>query len=70
MSGHVAVRLETNGKSQPLTENVDDIEAYVIPFDLVGMEDIPLVGGKNASLGELTSTGIPVPPGFALSVAF
>jgi pyruvate,water dikinase len=34
------------------------------------MRDLPSVGGKNASLGELTSMGIPVPPGFALSVAF
>jgi pyruvate,water dikinase len=30
-------------------------------------EDIPLVGGKNANLGEMTQAGIPVPPGFALT---
>ena len=29
--------------------------------------DIPSAGGKNANLGELTSAGIPVPPGFAIS---
>jgi pyruvate, water dikinase len=38
-------------------------------FDEIGIEDIPLVGGKNASLGEmrraLTSKGVPVPDGFA-----
>ena len=38
-------------------------------FDDIGIEDIPLVGGKNASLGEmrraLTSKGVPVPDGFA-----
>jgi pyruvate,water dikinase len=43
---------------------------YVIGFEQVGMNDIQSVGGKNASLGELTSIGIPVPQGFALTVAF
>ncbi|MFQ5904591.1 MAG: PEP/pyruvate-binding domain-containing protein, partial [Candidatus Binatia bacterium] len=33
-------------------------------FDNIGKEDIGLVGGKNASLGELLRAGIPVPPGF------
>ena len=42
----------------------------VLPFDLVGMSDVPLVGGKNASLGELIRIGMPVPEGFALTVAF
>ncbi|MGA8857269.1 MAG: phosphoenolpyruvate synthase [Candidatus Bathyarchaeia archaeon] len=45
-------------------------ESYVIPFDRIAIRDVPLVGGKNASLGELTRIGIPVPPGFALSVLF
>ncbi len=30
-------------------------------------EDIPLVGGKSANLGEMTQAGIPVPPGFAIT---
>jgi len=34
------------------------------------MSDIPLVGGKNASLGELTKIGMPVPAGFAVTVEF
>jgi pyruvate,water dikinase len=33
----------------------------------VGKEDLPLVGGKNASLGEMLRSGIPVPPGFAVT---
>ncbi len=45
-------------------------DSYVIPFERIGIGDIPLVGGKNASLGELTRIGITVPPGFALSVGF
>jgi len=40
-------------------------------FSEVGIEDIPIVGGKNASLGEmfreLASAGIKVPNGFALT---
>ena len=38
-------------------------------FQNIGIEDVPLVGGKNASLGEMFSKlahkGIPVPNGFA-----
>ena len=38
-------------------------------FDDVGMKDVPVVGGKNASLGEmrraLTPLGIRTPNGFA-----
>lgn len=44
-------------------------KAFVLQFRDVGITDIPLVGGKNASLGEmlqqLTPKGISVPDGFA-----
>lgn len=36
-------------------------------FTEIRKEDLALVGGKNASLGELMRAGIPVPPGFALT---
>src|SRR5690349_17309352 len=43
--------------------------SLVLWFDEVGIADIPLVGGKNASLGEmiqqLTPKGVEVPTGFA-----
>ncbi|WP_445635034.1 phosphoenolpyruvate synthase [Nostoc sp. DSM 114161] len=43
--------------------------SLILWFDEVGINDIPLVGGKNASLGEmiqqLTPKGINVPTGFA-----
>jgi pyruvate,water dikinase len=42
---------------------------YVVPFDEYEPELRPLVGGKNASLGELTRAGLPVPPGFAITTA-
>ena len=44
-------------------------EAEVIFFDAIGRNDVAVVGGKNASLGEmvcaLDAEGIRVPPGFA-----
>ncbi len=44
-------------------------QALVLWFEEVGIADIPLVGGKNASLGEmiqqLTPKGVSVPTGFA-----
>jgi len=44
---------------------------YVKWFADLGIDDVPLVGGKNASLGELyanlTSEGVRVPNGFAIT---
>ena len=36
-------------------------------FHEVGKKDISSVGGKGANLGEMTNTGIPVPPGFIVT---
>ena len=36
-------------------------------FEALRVTDIPLVGGKNASLGEMINVGMPVPPGFAVT---
>jgi len=45
-----------------------DKEPQVIAwFQDVTQKDIPLVGGKGANLGEMTRTGIPVPPGFVVT---
>ncbi len=45
------------------------MSSYVIWFDKLSMNDVPIVGGKNASLGEMISSlsnaGISVPGGFA-----
>ncbi|HPQ94335.1 MAG: phosphoenolpyruvate synthase [Thiothrix sp.] len=42
---------------------------YILWFDQLGMDDVGVVGGKNASLGEmisnLTGKGVSVPNGFA-----
>ena len=45
------------------------MDSYVVPFERVGIGDIEIVGGKNASLGEmiggLSNAGVRVPGGFA-----
>ncbi len=47
------------------------MKTYIKYFDEIGINDIPQVGGKNASLGEmyqnLSSKGIAVPNGFAIT---
>ncbi len=44
---------------------------YIRYFDEIGIEDVPTVGGKNASLGEmyrkLSAEGVLVPDGFAIT---
>ena len=44
---------------------------FIKPFESISIQDIPLVGGKNASLGEmiqkLTPKGVLIPSGFALT---
>ena len=43
-------------------------DALVVPFEQLRMTDVEVVGGKNASLGEMISqlpTGVRVPTGFA-----
>ncbi|MGH8495518.1 MAG: phosphoenolpyruvate synthase [Gammaproteobacteria bacterium] len=49
------------------------MDAYVIKLDKLGMRDVEIVGGKNASLGEMIShlseAGVTVPGGFATTSA-
>jgi pyruvate,water dikinase len=49
------------------------LEPYVIKLAELGMNDVEIVGGKNASLGEmisnLNSLGVSVPGGFATTAA-
>ncbi len=46
-------------------------EKFIYWFSDLGIQDVPMVGGKNASLGEmfanLTGKGVRVPDGFAVS---
>ena len=40
---------------------------FILDFEKIDKRSLPLVGGKNASLGEMIKTGIRVPPGFAVT---
>ena len=40
---------------------------YTIPFSQLNKTNIPLAGGKGANLGEMTTAGLPIPPGFVLT---
>lgn len=48
-------------------------QQFILPLHEVGIHDIDIVGGKNASLGEmlqnLTKLGIAIPGGFVITVA-
>ena len=50
---------------------MDKNKAFILWFKELGIEDVPLVGGKNASLGEmyrnLTKKGVNIPNGFAVT---
>ncbi|MFH1849279.1 MAG: phosphoenolpyruvate synthase [archaeon] len=50
---------------------MDKSSEFILWFDQVGIEDVPYVGGKNASLGEmyrnLTGKGVKVPNGFTIT---
>ena len=53
----------------PQTVNQNSLQELVVPFERVSIADVPIVGGKNASLGEmiqeLAQKGVKVPTGFA-----
>jgi phosphoenolpyruvate synthase/pyruvate phosphate dikinase len=38
-------------------------------FGEIGLPDVGLIGGKGANVGELTTAGLPVPPGFVVPAA-
>ncbi|KAK3258430.1 hypothetical protein CYMTET_32516 [Cymbomonas tetramitiformis] len=65
---------EINTSDSPISSDAepsprDRVYKYIIPFGALRMEDVPVVGGKNASLGEmysqLSTMGVRVPNGFA-----
>ena len=54
-----------------ITQDTSAATGFVKSFGEIGMDDIPTVGGKNASLGEmfreLGAAGVKVPDGFAIT---
>ena len=65
------VRRRVDPSNRPLKETSTEQPRFVCFFDRIGLGDVPLVGGKNASLGEMYSKlageGVRVPNGFAVS---
>ncbi|MBI3981200.1 phosphoenolpyruvate synthase [Candidatus Microgenomates bacterium] len=43
------------------------VKKYVVSFSEVDKEDVGLVGGKGANLGEMSKAKFPVPPGFIVT---
>jgi pyruvate,water dikinase len=62
------IRPVVAGSPQPTREL-----SYIRPLESVRIEDVPLVGGKNAALGEmqaaLADAGVATPAGFAITAA-
>ncbi|MBU0766496.1 phosphoenolpyruvate synthase [Patescibacteria group bacterium] len=58
-------------KNQRTVKSSKRKNAFILWFDELGIVDVPLVGGKNASLGEmyrkLKRKGVKVPNGFAIT---
>lgn len=50
-----------------MKDAVNYSQKNIVWFDEVGKEDIPIVGGKGANLGEILRFGIPVPYGFIVT---
>jgi len=54
-----------NTAPEKINSITDKENKFVLWFEEVGIEDVPMVGGKNASLGEmiqqLTKKGVNVP---------
>lgn len=44
-------------------------EKGILWFNEVGKDDVGIVGGKGANLGEMTQANIPVPPGFIVTAS-
>jgi len=42
--------------------------AFICWFEELTRKDVPIAGGKGANLGEMTRAGLPVPPGYVVTV--
>ena len=55
---------------EPMLVGAETATKYCLPLERIRLEDLPQVGGKTASLGEmiqqLKPLGVNVPPGFGI----
>src|SRR3954468_12833902 len=71
MMGHVAAHEWPHaepGSAVDVPVTGDPASALVVWFDEAERSQPSLVGGKCAALAQLTAAGLPVPPGFAITV--
>jgi pyruvate,water dikinase len=65
--------MKCDQSATPAADATPRDQRYILPFAEIGIEDVKLVGGKNASLGEmfreLSPAGVRVPDGFAVTAA-
>jgi pyruvate,water dikinase len=65
--------IDTKTRSSAKSSQVERAWLWIKKFSEIGIDDIPQVGGKNASLGEmfreLSTKGVKVPDGFAITAA-
>lgn len=63
--------IERKASSSPVVPSKDRKKTFVVWFDEITNKDVSIVGGKNASLGEmyqkLVPKGVNIPNGFALT---
>jgi pyruvate,water dikinase len=69
----VKTGIDMKTKSAAKSSHVGRAWLWIKKFSEIGIDDIPQVGGKNASLGEmfreLSTKGVKVPDGFAITAA-
>jgi phosphoenolpyruvate synthase len=69
----VKTGIDTKTRSSAKSSQVERAWLWIKKFSEIGIDDIPQVGGKNASLGEmfreLSTKGVKVPDGFAITAA-
>ncbi len=74
MPVNAGFRLRVDGRGLPVRHAVGQEEVnmgfnyrYILWFEECSKQALPMVGGKNANLGEMVNAGIRVPPGFAVT---
>src|SRR3989440_7312148 len=61
--------MSSSSQEQQNSEHLLSEVALVLPFTDIDRTELPIVGGKAANLGEMTRSGLPVPPGFCVTTA-
>ena len=51
----------------PPPQNSNIQAEIVLPFSVINLSSLHIVGGKAANLGEMIHAGLPVPPGFCIT---